>query len=83
LPLSSRHRLAVDSFAVLRFGKAHETSLHDVVGVEHLGNELYVKGDTDTYQFRLAFEHLAEESFSPAESRELIVTTARQVWATA
>ena len=83
LPLSSRNRLAVDSFAILLFGKAHETSLHNVVSVEHLGKELYVEGDTDTYQFRLAFEHFAEKSLSPAESRDLIVTTARQVWAAA
>jgi class 3 adenylate cyclase len=40
---------------------------------------LYVDGDTDTHQFRLAFEHLLKESLSPEESRELILTTSRQV----
>jgi len=80
LPFNTRHTLAVDSFAILRFGHAQETVLHDVVSVEQLSNELYVEGDTDTYQFKLAFDHIAEQSLSPSESRELILATARQVW---
>jgi transcriptional regulator with XRE-family HTH domain len=75
LQLDRNHGLAVDSFSILQFGRAHETTLHDVVSIEHLINELYVEGDTETYQFRLAFNHLAEESLSPAESQELILTT--------
>jgi transcriptional regulator with XRE-family HTH domain len=82
LPLKRDHGLAVDSFSVFQFGKAHEAMLHDVVGLENLSDELYVEGDTDTYQFRLAFNHLAEESLSQEESRELILTTSRQVWDT-
>jgi transcriptional regulator with XRE-family HTH domain len=81
LPLSKPHRLAVNPFAILQFGTAHESILHDVVDLEHLSNELYVEGDTDTYQFRLAFEHLAEEALSPSESRELILATATRMWA--
>jgi hypothetical protein len=80
VPLKGKHGLAVDSFAILQFGKAHETSLHDVVSLEHLNNELHVEADTDTYQFRLAFDHLAGESLSPQESRDLILTAASQVW---
>ena len=79
VPLKENHGLAVDSFAILQFGRARETTLHDVVSVEHLSNELYVEGDTDTYQYRLAFEHLAEESLSPQESRDLILRAASQV----
>jgi transcriptional regulator with XRE-family HTH domain len=79
-PLKRSHRLALDSFSIFQFGKAHETMLHDVVGLEHLVNQLYVDGDTDTHQFRLAFSHLAGESLSPEESRELILTTATQLW---
>jgi transcriptional regulator with XRE-family HTH domain len=80
LPLKSSHGLAVDSFSIFQFGSAHETILHDVVGLEHLSDELYVEGDTDTHGFRLAFDHLAEEALPPQESRELILTTATQVW---
>jgi transcriptional regulator with XRE-family HTH domain len=79
LPLRQNHSLAVDSFSILQFGKAHETTLHDVISLEHLINELYVEGDTDTYQFRLAFNHLTDDSLAPAESRELILTTCRQL----
>jgi transcriptional regulator with XRE-family HTH domain len=80
LPFNLNHGLAVDSFTIFQFGKAHETVLHDVVSLEHVTNELYVEGDTDTHQFKLAFDHLAEESLSPNESRELILTTSRRVW---
>ena len=80
LPLKAIHRLAVDSFSIFQFGSAHETVLHDVVGLEHLSDELYVEGDTDTHQFRLAFEHLSEECLSRSESRDLILTTSSEVW---
>ena len=79
LPLKRNHGLAVDSFSILQFGKAHETTLHDVVSLEHLNDELYVEGDTETYQFRLAFNHLTEECLSPSESQELILTTCKAV----
>jgi len=80
LPLHRNHGLAVDSFAILKFGKAHEAALRDAVSIEHLSNELYVEGDTDTHTFELAFKHLAEESLSSSDSRELILTTSRQAW---
>ncbi len=82
LPLQRNHGLAVGSFTILQFGDSDETSLHDVVSIDHLINELYVEGDTDTHQFRLAFKHLSEESLSPAESREMILATSEQLWNT-
>ena len=75
VPLKANRGLAVDSFSILQFGNDHDTAFHDMVSLEHLINELYVEGDTDTYQFRLAFNRLASESLSPQESRELILTT--------
>ena len=80
LPLNRHHGLAVGSFAILRFGRPDEATLHDVVSLESLVNEVYVEGDTGTHQFRLAFDHLTEDSLSPLESRDLILTIARQVW---
>jgi transcriptional regulator with XRE-family HTH domain len=80
LPLEHLHSLAADSFVILRFGRAHETTLHDVVNTEILGSELHVEGEKDTYEFRLAFEHLTAESLSPAESRDLIIQIAREMW---
>jgi transcriptional regulator with XRE-family HTH domain len=80
LPLKRNHGVAVDSFAILQFGKVHETALHDVVSVEHLSNELHVDVDNDTHAFRLAFDRLARECLTPAESKELILATAAKVW---
>jgi transcriptional regulator with XRE-family HTH domain len=79
LPLRRPHRLAADSFVILGFGSEHETTLHDVVNTEILSSELSVEGEKDTYEFRLAFEYLAEEALPTAESRELIMQTARQM----
>ena len=81
LPLAGPKGLVLDSFQILKFGQAHETPLHDVVSAETLTDYLYVEGETDTYEFALAFEHLAEESLEPEESREFILRTARQLWA--
>jgi transcriptional regulator with XRE-family HTH domain len=80
LPLLGAKGLAVESFQVLQFGTAHETQLHDVVSTEGLGNYLYVEGETDTYEFRRAFEHLAQRALGPEESREFILRIARQLW---
>jgi len=80
LPLRGNHGLVVDSFTILQFSDLDQTSLHDVVSIDHLSNELYVEGDTDTHQFRLAFRHLIEESLAPAGSRELILATSEELW---
>lgn len=83
LPLAGPKRLALDSFQILKFGQAHETPLHDVVSAESLINYLYVEGETDTYEFALAFEHLAQESVEPEESRDFVLRAARELWALA
>ncbi len=51
-----------------------------MVSTESLTNYLYVEGETDTYKFRLAFEHLAQEALHPDESREFVLRTAQQLW---
>ncbi|HCU91453.1 MAG TPA: XRE family transcriptional regulator [Actinobacteria bacterium] len=81
LPLDMDHSIAAGSFVIFRFGDERETTLHDVVSTELLRSELHVEGEAETYQLRLAFERLAAESLSPAESRDLVVRTARRLWA--
>lgn len=76
LPFGQNHRLAVDSFSILQFGKAHEAVLHDVVSIENLNTERYVEDDADTHTFRLAFDHLADEALNPEKSRTFILTVA-------
>lgn len=51
LPFNLHHAVAVDSFAILAFGSADEAMLREVVRVEHLSNEQYVEGATDTHKF--------------------------------
>ena len=79
LPLEGPKGLAAGSFQVLQFGMAHETQLHDVVSIETMGNYLYVEGETDTYEFRRAFEHIAQEALGPEKSREFVLRIARQL----
>jgi transcriptional regulator with XRE-family HTH domain len=80
LPLAGPKRLALDSFQILKFGRAHETPLHDVVSAESLINYLYVEGETGTFEFALAFEYLAQESLGTEESREFVLRIAEQLW---
>jgi transcriptional regulator with XRE-family HTH domain len=84
LPLDGHHPILTTSFAVLRFGEADGATgakLRDVVSTEHLSSgELHFEGETDTYQYGLAFASLAEESLSASLSRELISSTARRLW---
>jgi transcriptional regulator with XRE-family HTH domain len=81
LPLEERHGLAVDSFAIMEFGGSDEATLHDLVSLEHMLNEIYIEGDADTHHFRRAFTHLVSGSLPPQQSRELILAIAREVWA--
>jgi transcriptional regulator with XRE-family HTH domain len=78
LPLDGPKKLALDSFTILRFSQGQ---LNDVVSTESLRNYLYVEGDTDTYEFRVAFERLSQESLGPDDSLEFILRIARQLWA--
>lgn len=80
LPLDGPKELALDSFQILRFGKAHETQLHDVVSAEVVHSYLFVEGEIDTFEFTLAFERLARDALEPEESRELILRTAQDLW---
>lgn len=65
LPLNA-DQVLTESFPILEFGDA---TLHDVVYIERLRTEMYIQGETDTYQYQTSFGHLPEESHS---ARELI-----------
>jgi transcriptional regulator with XRE-family HTH domain len=80
LPLAGNHKLAVDSFTILQFGNSNEASLNDVVSIDHLSNEIPVESDTETHQYRLAFENLVGAALSPPDSRDLIQATFKKLW---
>ncbi len=84
LLLSQNNALGgVSSFTILSFGSLDGVpsgGLGDVVNTESLTAEMYVEGDANTHLFRLFFEAISAAALSPAESRDLIVTTNTRVW---
>ncbi len=79
-PLHHRYPVITPSFVLLQFGRAFETTLHDVVSSEQLQSDRYFEGEADTHQYRLAFTALAGAALDPEQSRELISQTAQRVW---
>lgn len=80
LKLSDDCPMIMNSFDLLRFGRGQDAILPDVVWTEHLRSTLYFEGETDTYQYRLVIERLAESSQGASESLDLIARTAAQTW---
>jgi hypothetical protein len=84
LPLHKNTGLVAASFAIISFssrGTPEAESLGDVVTTESLNTEVYVGGEADTHFYRVFFEALLETALPAGESRDLIVTTARETWA--
>jgi transcriptional regulator with XRE-family HTH domain len=79
-PLQTLHPVATSSFLLLKFGRAHDTELNDVVSTEQLQSDLYFEGEADTHQYRRAFQALSYAALDPEQSRELILRTSQQVW---
>jgi hypothetical protein len=84
LPLKNNNALGgVPSFTILSFGPIDGVpgrALGDVVNTESLNTQLYVEGDTNTHLFRLFYDALSKAALSPADSRDLIVTTIAHHW---
>lgn len=80
-PLQTLRPVATSSFLLLKFGRAHDTELNDVVSAEQLQSDLYFEGEADTHQYRRAFQVLSGVALDPEQSRELILRTSQQVWA--
>ena len=84
LPLASGGVRLTDSFGVLSYGapEAGEsgTLLADVVWVESVKSQIYVGGETETYNFGLVFNGLQHAALPPMESARFIRTTAERMW---
>lgn len=83
LPLNREIALVTGSFVIMSFGSraiAGTASLGDVVSTENLSTELYIEGEIDTHLHRLFYQALEKASLSPAESRDLILTTMDRAW---
>ena len=82
LPLNQHSGLVTGAFVIMRFGSQGTPggSLGDVVSTEALATENYVEGETDTHLYSLFFESLQGAALPPADSRELIMSTATRLW---
>jgi hypothetical protein len=83
LPLKHNNALGgVPSFTIVSFGSMDGVpgELGDVVNTESLAAQLSVEDDTNTHLFGLFFDALSQAALSPADSRDLIVTTMARVW---
>jgi len=83
LPLDREAPLVVTSFIILSFGTRIATdtvNLGDVVSTEAITADLYVEGETDTYQYKLFYRALQDASLSFEDSRLLLASTAQRVW---
>jgi transcriptional regulator with XRE-family HTH domain len=78
-PLERPQAIGTDSFVLLRFNPAHETSLHDVVYLETLNGGIYIERESETYQYRLAFERMMAEALDPRQTQDLISKAIRDI----
>jgi len=80
LPLDAQHISAGESFVIFGFGEDSGAMPQDVVCTEQMRSSALLEGEQETYLHRIAFQALAEASLGPAESRALILETARSHW---
>jgi len=84
LPLASGGVRLTDSFGVLSFGApaagGGASVLQDVVWVESVKSQIYVGGETETYNFGLVFNGLQNAALPPADSAQFILKTAERMW---
>jgi len=81
LPMHTFHPITTGSFTFMQFPSTEDVSFNDVVAIESLTSNYYIETQDDTYQYRLTFERLVEESLDDTESAELISRYARELWA--
>jgi transcriptional regulator with XRE-family HTH domain len=81
LRLEDNWPVIINSFDLLVFetDSSHKAVLPDVVWTEHPTGALYSEDEAETYQYRLVFNSLSENSLEPASSMELIARTAARM----
>lgn len=71
LPLDTGHDVLTESFILLEFPQAYDTPFPDIVHTESLTISHFVD-EAVTYMYRLAYDALAAQALSHAESRQWI-----------
>lgn len=80
LPLAGEHTVTPGPFSIMQFMQVHAVPLHDIVTVEHLTGSYYLQDEEQTFQYRVTFEWLADNSLTDDQTRQLITETARSSW---
>jgi transcriptional regulator with XRE-family HTH domain len=80
LPLDGNHSIGTGSFTYMRFAQIHDVPLHDIVTFEQLASNAYIEDTATTNQYRVAFEQLRANSLDANQSRDLIISTASDLW---
>lgn len=77
LPLGKNRTALANSFTLFRFDDA---MMHDIVTTENAISGENVEDENVTYSFRLFFDSLIASALRPADSQEMILRIAEQVW---
>ena len=80
LPLDGQHISIGESFVVFGFRADDDAMPQDVVFAEQMRSSVILEGEQETYLHRIAFQALTQASLDPAQSRALILDTARSHW---
>jgi hypothetical protein len=79
-PLDGEHTVTPGPFSYMQFLQIHAIPLHDIVAVEHLTGSYYLEDEEQTFQYRVSFEWLAENSLTPEQTSDLIAEAVRGTW---
>jgi hypothetical protein len=80
LPLGAQHTVLGPAFVIFHFDSGSDAVLQDVVASEQLKTVFTVEGEQETYLHRLVFQSLVGTSLDTADSRALIIETAKSMW---
>jgi transcriptional regulator with XRE-family HTH domain len=75
MPLAADHPVGFGGFQILEFD-TDGPALNDVVWLEHLNLLQLYEDESETYQYRLAFDQIVAASLDPDPSRDLIARIA-------
>ena len=79
-PLDGEHTVTPGPFSYMQFVQVHDIPLHDIVTVEHLTGSYYLEDEEQTFQYRVTFEWLADNSLTRDETTQLITDTVHRAW---
>jgi len=81
LPMNAYHPVLTGSFNYMRFSGSEDVTFDDIVSIENLASNHYIEDEDETYQYRLSFKRLLEESLDARHTQELIRKYAQELWA--